>query len=276
MNYRLADDTLLIAVSSLRDATVADFLNRLFAHSKKTRYKIIHEHLIKLDGHDVSLNTKLIGHQLALKIYETREETSSCDLKIVYEDELFLIVDKPKGIIVHSDHERCLNDLVKAYFKEALPVHRLDKETDGLIMYVKSPLFLGECSKMIEDKKIKRAYIAIVKGRVEGAFWIDKAIGKDRHDARKRRIYPKGQKAQTFVKAIQSYADHSVLRCELKTGRTHQIRVHLESIHHPILNDELYGASSTLIEGMGLSAYELVFYHPLKEEEIKVAKAVSF
>ena len=276
MNYRLVNDSLLIAVASLKDETVATFLKRLFGRSKKTRYEIISRKLLKLDAKEVTLNTKLKGHYLTLKIYDKSPPEKSTDLKIVYEDELFLIIDKPKGIIIHSKDEPCLNDQIDAYFKGALPLHRLDKNTDGLIMYVKSPLFLGELSKMLEEKKIRRSYLAFVKGRVEGEFVIDKAIAKDRHDAKKRRVAKNGQRALTFVKALESHDDHSLLRCELRTGRTHQIRVHLASIGHPILNDDLYGRPSKLIKGMGLSAYELIFYHPLKERELLVSKEVSF
>lgn len=275
MNYKLVNDTLLIDIRSIKDETVGDLLGRLFKHSRKTRYKILNEKLLKIDGQDVLKHTKIKGHTLSLKIYFKNHEKKDTDLRIIYEDELFLIIDKPKGMIVHGESD-CLNSLVQDYFCEAFPVSRLDKETDGLIMYVKSPLFLGECSKMVEEKAIQRIYLAMVKGEVKGSFVIDKPIGKDRHDAKKRRIAKNGLRAVTRVEVLESHKDHSLLKCELETGRTHQIRVHLQSIGHAILNDELYGEPSKLIEGMGLRAYGLIFYHPLKEEVLKVFKEASF
>ena len=139
-------------------------------------------------------------------------------------------------------------------------------------MFSKSIVFQPILDKLLSEKQIRRNYLAFVKGVEEKgkSFTINKAIGNDRHNSKKRIIYDKGQPAITKVKVIASNKkdNYSIFRCSLDTGRTHQIRVHLASIGYPILNDDLYGERSNLCLRMGLYAESIEMYHPLKEENI--------
>ena len=149
-------------------------------------------------------------------------------------------------------------------------VHRLDMETSGLVLFAKNPFILPILNRLLEKKEISREYWALVAGKVgrKELVFRDK-IGRDRHDRRKRLIDPKnGQYAETHVTRLKEFKDSiSLVRCQLKTGRTHQIRVHLSHHNHPILGDPLYNPNSKTSRLM-LHAYKLSFTHPLTLEKL--------
>lgn len=284
MEYYIENNDLKIKISSLVVSTVQDFFDA-YIPSKKMQHLLIQNKWISIDYENVKRETAVQGKYLIINIYPYEHHyyhSSHKKLDIVYEDELFLIVNKPSGIIVHSDGQGDdnLSSIVATYyhdnnqlFYEANPIHRLDKNTSGLVMYSKSIVFQALLDQMLEKKMIRRTYLAYVFGKINKntSFEIDKAIGKDRHNANKMVINPKGQKAITKVNSL-GFSDkgYSILNCRLLTGRTHQIRVHLSSEGYPILNDDLYGRTSSLMKDMGLLAYKLAFFHPLKEEVTEV------
>lgn len=284
MKYVLEDKILKIDISSLFYERIQDFFDDLIP-SKKIQHLLIQNKWIKLDGNPVKREDYIVGLNLEINIYPESYEYKHLDnvkLDVVYEDEIMLVVNKPKDVLVHSDgnnEETTLKDWVESYYSDknyidATPIHRLDKETTGLVIFSKSIIFQPLLDKLLSEKQIRRNYMAFVKGKMEEgqSLFIDKAIGKDRHDSSKRVIYKDGQEARTRVKSLgcNKSKDYSVLRCVLDTGRTHQIRVHLASEHLPILNDSLYGVESNLCIRMGLVADELEFYHPLKEEMMNI------
>ena len=282
MKYKLRDKWLDIDVSSLFVKTIQDFFD-MYIPSKKIQHLLIQNKNILLDSNPVKRETDIVGITLSINLYPEIYNYSKCDLKldVVYEDEIVLVVNKPKGILVHSDgnEEITLTKIVESYYAEknyisALPIHRLDKETSGLVVYSKSIVFQPLLDKMLSEKQIRRNYLAFVQGVMEKnkSLTIDSPIGKDRHNSNKRIIFKGGQSALTKVKclAYSKKNNYSILRCTLDTGRTHQIRVHLSSIGYPILNDELYGRYSNLCIRMGLFADEIEMYHPLIEDNINI------
>lgn len=282
MKYILDDKILKIEIASLFNEKIQDFFDE-FIPSKKMQHLLIQNKWITLDGNPCKRDDYIVGLNLEINIYPTTFEyqKDSHPVDVVYEDELILVVNKPKGVLVHSDgiQNDTLCKWVEAYYSDrpyisAYPLHRLDKETSGLVMFSKSIIFQPLLDKLLSEKQIRRSYLAFVKGKMEKdtTMVINEPIGKDRHNANKRVIYKGGQSALTKVRSLgySKRNDFSVLRCTLDTGRTHQIRVHLAYKHYPILNDQLYGVESPLCVRMGLMADELAFYHPLKQEMMEI------
>ena len=190
----------------------------------------------------------------------------------VYQDQHLIVVNKPEGMKTHGNQpdEIALLNHVSAYVGQTCyVVHRLDMETSGLVLFAKNPFILPILNRLLEKKEIAREYWALVEGHVGSKELIfrDK-IGRDRHDRRKRVVDPKnGQHAETQVSRLKQFPNQTTLvRCKLKTGRTHQIRVHLSHHKHPILGDPLYNSKSKTSRLM-LHAFRLSFTHPLTLEK---------
>ena len=282
MKYTLRDTWLDIDVDSLFVKTIQEFFDN-YIPSKKVQHLLIQNKNILLDNNPVKRESDIVGLKLSINIYpETYNyQKVKNTIDVVYEDEIILVVNKPKDLIVHSDgtDELTLTKMVESYYADknyisALPIHRLDKETSGLVVFSKSVIFQPLLDKLLSKKQIRRNYLAFVKGKLqEGkSFVIDKPIGNDRHNSNKRIIYKNGQSAITKVKSLgcNKNKDYSVLLCTLDTGRTHQIRLHLSSEGYPILNDDLYGVRSNLCLRMGLFADNIELYHPLKEDRMVI------
>ena len=282
MEYTLDGKWLHIDINSLFVKTIQEFFDE-YIPSKKVQHLLIQNKNILLDGNPVKREDDIVGLSLDINIYPETYiyEKNSLEPDVVYEDEIILIVNKPKDVLVHSDgsDEMTLTKMVESYYIDrnyisALPIHRLDKETSGLVVYSKSPVFQPLLDLYLSQKKIRRNYLAFVEGKMElgKIFTIDKPIGKDRHNPNKRIIYKNGQNALTKVRCIgvNKARNYSILMCSLETGRTHQIRVHLSSVGYPILNDDLYGHSSDLCIRMGLFAESIEMYHPLKEDNMEI------
>ncbi|GMA48314.1 RluA family pseudouridine synthase [Tetragenococcus muriaticus] len=198
------------------------------------------------------------------------------NLHILYEDEHLIVLNKPAGVKTHPNQPTetgtLLNDLT-AYLSDQgtqpYVVHRLDKETSGIILFAKNPLVLPILGRLLEKKKIHRRYQATVWGKLSSDCTINKKIGRDRHDRRKRIIDPKGGKpATTQINVYQMHKNTSEIYCTLTTGRTHQIRVHLASIGHPVIGDPLY--QNKKAPRLALHAYEMELFHPFTQEKLTI------
>ena len=282
MNYTLRENWLDINVDSLFVKTIQEIFDN-YIPSKKIQHLLIQNKNILLDGNPVKREDDISGIKLSINIYPNKysNEKIKNTIEVVYEDEIILVVNKPKDLLVHSDgnDELTLTKMVQSYYADKnyinpLPIHRLDKETCGLVVFSKSEVFQPLLDKLLSQKQIRRNYLAFVKANIEKGrtFTINKPIGNDRHNSNKRIIYKNGQEALTKVKCMANniYKEYSVLQCSLDTGRTHQIRLHLSSEGYPILNDDLYGVKSNLCTRMGLCADNLELYHPLKEENLSI------
>ena len=191
----------------------------------------------------------------------------------VYQDQHLIIVNKPERMKTHGNHpnEIALLNHVSAYVGQTCyVVHRLDMETSGLVLFAKNPFILPILNRLLEKKEISREYWAQVDGHINSKELVFKdKIGRDRHDRRKRVVDTKnGQYAETHIIRLKQFSDKtSLVRCKLKTGRTHQIRVHLSHHNLPILGDPLYNRKSKISRLM-LHAFRLSFTHPLTLEKL--------
>lgn len=203
------------------------------------------------------------------------------DIKVAYEDEDILIVDKPVNMLVHSDgnsDKTLYNAVINYYHKKnecvnVRPIHRIDFETSGLVIFAKNFLIGNILDDMISKHNILRYYLALVKGNFnnsKSSGKISYRIGRDRSNAKKYRVSSTGQDAITTYKVINNYNSYSLVSLLLKTGRTHQIRVHMSYIGHPLLGDVLYGENKSLIQRVALHSHKIQFINPLTYKEISV------
>ena len=211
------------------------------------------------------------------------EPNSEIKLNIVYEDEDFAVINKPQGMVVHPASSYTKNDtLVNALLADLDKlssingvirpgiVHRLDKDTSGLIVVAKTDEAHKSLASQIEKKTARRIYFGLCDGNFkEDNGTIDAPIARNKRDRKKMGIDPDGRRAVTHYTVLERFGKYTLVRFELETGRTHQIRVHSSHIHHPIVGDEVYGGSTALYKnGQLLHARQLVLTHPISGERM--------
>jgi len=205
-------------------------------------------------------------------------------LDILYQDEYFAVINKPQGMVVHQASSYTKNDtLVNAllYNLDSLSgingvirpgiVHRLDKDTSGLIVVAKNDEAHRSLAQQIEKKTARRIYYGLCDGNFkEDSGIVDAPIARSKKDRKKMAIDEDGRRAVTHYNVLERFGQYTLVWFELETGRTHQIRVHAKSLHHPIVGDDVYGGSTTLYKnGQLLHAKELILKHPHTGEEMK-------
>lgn len=204
---------------------------------------------------------------------------TSMNLDIIFEDDGLLILNKPAGIAVHPSilhYEDSLSNGVKFYFdgiglkRKIRPVNRLDLNTSGLIVFAKNE-YIQECLiQQMNNHVFKKEYITIVSGHFEKPCGtINLPIARKNNSIIERCVSPNGQEAITDYYVLKEFENCSVVKCSLKTGRTHQIRVHMSAIGHPLLGDTLYGVFSPLINRQALHSYKICFIHPVSHENLE-------
>lgn len=220
------------------------------------------------------------GDEVEFEVPAPREleiTAQNIPLDIVYQDEYMAVVNKPQGMVVHPATSYVKNDtLVNAllYELDSLSgingvirpgiVHRLDKDTSGLIVIAKNDEAHRSLAAQIEKKTARRIYIGLCDGNFkQDSGTVDAPIGRNKRDRKKMAIVEDGKRAVTHYRVIERFGAYTLVRFELETGRTHQIRVHAASLHHPIVGDATYGGSTKLYgEGQLLHACELTLIHP--------------
>ena len=213
---------------------------------------------------------------------ESTYEAKNIPIDIVYEDDYIIIVNKPSGLTVHPGAGNKENTLVNAllYYGKNLSkigglerpgvVHRIDKDTSGLIILAKDDKTHEILSDYFKNKKIRREYIALVKGVItSNTGTIDAPIGRNPKNRLKMCVTDtNSKKAVTNFKVLKRYSKYTLLSLVLETGRTHQIRVHMDYINHPVYNDPLYTNDKTTDFGQFLHSYKMDFIHPITNEEM--------
>lgn len=288
MKYKKENQYLILTIDEKhQNISILQLFHQLCL-SKKTIHLLKQNKDYQLNHQYVAIDTLLkINDHLSIKAYDSgidfKEE--SYPLQIIYEDDILCVVNKPANTIVHPENKDELHTLcnyVAYYYKQTkqnYPIrylHRLDKDTTGLVMFCKCQLLQPYFDKMIAEKQIKKYYLAIIQGHLDkNSITIHKPIGHHRHHQQKMIISSSGKNAITHIKQLTTFQYYSIVECLIETGRKHQIRVHLSSIHHPILGDELYGKPSTLIHRLALHAYRLQFIHPLSQKKIDITCDVN-
>lgn len=232
--------------------------------TEKAKYKVKSGDLIRLEEPET-------------KTLELRPENIPLD--IVYEDDDVIVINKPQGMVVHPapghDEHTLVNALlyhcplstINGTFRPGI-VHRIDKDTSGLLMVAKNDKAHRSLAKQLKDKTNIREYVALVHGRIaEDEGTINAPIGRSLKDRKKQAVVKDGRNAVTHFEVLKRYRDYTLVKCILETGRTHQIRVHMKYIGHPLVGDPLYGPKKT-IKGNGqfLHAGKLGFVHPTTEK----------
>lgn len=223
----------------------------------------------------------LQGSNLRLQIFPAEEREFPPDwmeLNVLYEDDFTLVVNKPSGIEVHPSEKgqrRTLAHAVAAYYEMSNQdvrirhIHRIDKETTGPVLYAKNEFAHYQYDKEMREKKIERIYLALAEGVLpQDRGTINKPIGQDRHHSTRRRVSETGDPAVTHYEVVERFADHTLVRLRLETGRTHQIRVHLSAIGHPLAGDGLYGGKRGVISRQALHGEKLLWHHPWTNEPL--------
>lgn len=264
--------------------------SRIENMSRAAVQKLIEDGFVKINGKETQKpGTKLKGNEI-LEVEVPEEETpeikaENIPLDIVYEDEHIAVINKPSGMTVHPAQNIYSGTLVNALlynFKNLSNpedvtrpgiVHRLDKDTSGLIIIAKTDEAHEKLVEMFQSKNMKKTYITVCKGNFsEKSGRIENLIGRDPFERKRMAVVEtNGKTAVTNYEVLDEVQDFSLLKVNIETGRTHQIRVHMKFLNHPVLGDSTYGTPSRLAERQMLHAYKLEFIHPITRENIKVA-----
>lgn len=245
--------------------------------------KLIEEGQIVVNGKIVKTSYLVVPNdRITIEIPEVKEtslKAQDIPLDIVYEDDDMIVVNKPKGMVVHpavGNLDGTLVNAIMAHCKGGLSgiggelrpgiVHRLDKDTSGLLMVAKNDKAHIGLSNQIQNREVKKVYIALVRGNVpENEASIDMPIGRSSKDRKKMAVVANGKNAITHFKVLKRFGKYTLLEVKIETGRTHQIRVHMAEIGHPVVGDSTYsnGKNEFGVEGQMLHAKSLDFKHPI-------------
>lgn len=264
--------------------TISSFLKEqgyphaVMVHLKKTPESIL------LNGRWEYVNTRIkTGDLLEIKLIENESSKKIppvyAPFSVVYEDEDILVIDKPANMPIHpslNHYEHTLANAVCYYFaNQGIPytfrcVNRLDKNTTGLTIVAKHMLSSAILSQDVAVKNIKREYLAIVAGETDDFGTIDAPIGRKDASTIERQIdYENGERAVTHYRKIGTKNGYTLVSLILETGRTHQIRVHMSSIGHPLIGDFLYHPESVELPRQALHSHKLAFIHPITKEAME-------
>ncbi|MDO5556703.1 MAG: RluA family pseudouridine synthase [Clostridia bacterium] len=254
--------------------------------SRVTVQRLLDEGNILVNNTMVKTSYKLkINDEIIIEDVEPKQvelKAQNIPLDIVYEDGDIIVVNKPKGLVVHpasGNEDGTLVNAIMAICKDSLSgiggeirpgiVHRLDKDTSGLLIIAKNDRAHINISEQIKNREIEKIYIALVRGNIpENEATIKMPIGRSTKDRKKMDVRKDGREAITHFKVIKRYEKYTLLEIKIDTGRTHQIRVHMAEIGHPVIGDEVYsnGKNEFGVKGQMLHAKRLKFKHPTQNK----------
>ena len=269
------------------DTYVANQNNEL---TRTAAQRLVEQEKILVNGKKQKVAYKVIeGDIITVEESEAKPielKAQEIPLDIIYEDKDIIVVNKPKGMVVHpanGNPDGTLVNAIMAICKDSLSgiggeirpgiVHRLDKDTSGLLIVAKNDKAHVNMSEQIKNHEVKKTYIALVRGIVkENEATIDMPIGRSRSDRKKMAVDKNGRNAVTHIKVLKRYDKYTLLEINIETGRTHQIRVHLSHIGYPIIGDCTYsnGKNEFGVVGQCLHAKCLEFKHPVTGKEMKL------
>ena len=260
-------------------------LARLMPEESRSRLaRLIEEGHVLVDGAQAAARRKVKSGE-AVEVALVPRPSQSCvaaeaiGLTILHEDEDVVVIDKPAGLVVHPGSGNWSGTMLNALLHHSphaaqLPrggiVHRLDKETSGLLVVARNEPAQLALVRQLQEHSVKRTYLALARGRVAGDGSVDKPIGRHPVQRTRMAVVAGGKPAVTHYRVRERFAAHTLLECELETGRTHQIRVHLASLGHALEGDPVYaGRGPRIFPRQALHAWKLAFAHPRSGERVR-------
>jgi 23S rRNA pseudouridine1911/1915/1917 synthase len=284
MKFMTSNSEKIVLVSDTDDIRIDVWLSsNLEKYSRNFIQKLAGEGRIEVNGKTVKANYKLkAGEEIKINVPEPQRLEITAEqikLDVLYEDNSIIVVNKPKGMVVHpaaGNYSGTLVNALMSYCGDSLSdingiirpgiVHRIDKDTSGILVVAKNNISHEKLSEMLKVHDIKRIYVAVVKGIInEESGRIDAPIGRHSVDRKKMAVNTKnGRRAVTHFKVLERFKDETYVELRLETGRTHQIRVHMAYIGHPVAGDDVYGKKNEKYgtKGQALHAKVLGFNHP--------------
>lgn len=281
-------DTYLFEIQENQQMRLDKYLAEQFPeHTRSYLQKLIKDGEVLVNGKNVKTGYQLSkGDEVSVNIPEPKEldvEPQKMDLDIVYEDDDVILINKPKGMVVHPAPGHTTDTLVNGllyHCKDNLSgingvarpgiVHRIDRDTTGILIVCKNDMSHNSIAAQLKEHSINRRYRALVHGNLkEDTGTVEGAIGRHPIDRKKMSINEKnGKPAVTHYTVLERFGNYTLIECKLETGRTHQIRVHMSSIGHPLVGDEVYGPAKCpfKLQGQCLHAMVLGFVHPRSGE----------
>lgn len=280
------EETIFVVDENFEGERVDKYLAQVFQGKSRSYLQAL------IQKGNILINSKYIKSNYKLKSYdeveiilpeplELKVEAEDINLDIIYEDKDLIVVNKPQGMVVHPAPGNYNGTLVNALLFHCKDlstingvvrpgiVHRIDKDTTGILVVAKNDNAHNILSEQLRNHSMKREYYAIVEGRIKDDNGIiDKPLARNKKDRLKIAIVEGGRRAVTHYEVIERYKSTTLVKCVLETGRTHQIRVHMSSIGHPLVGDPLYGFKKQRykLNGQTLHAKTLGFMHPTKKE----------
>lgn len=267
------------------------YLAEITEYSRVMIQRLIDEGKITVNENNIKSSYKVqIGDEIKIEKIEAKEislEAQDIPLEILYEDSDIIVINKPKGMVVHpanGNPDGTLVNAVMAICKDSLSgiggeirpgiVHRLDKDTSGVLIVAKNDKAHVNLSEQIKNRQVKKTYLALVRGIIkENEATINMPIGRSTSDRKKMAVDKKGKEAITHFKVLNRFNDkYTYLQVNLETGRTHQIRVHLAKIGYPIIGDTVYsnGKNEFNVVGQMLHSWKIEFKHPITNKSMEI------